>query len=70
MVERSKLSYVDPFRIASMYAMAGEVDLSFEWLESAIDQDSLELVYINVRPDFDPLRHDPRYDNLMRRLGL
>lgn len=70
MVERSKLSYVDPFRIASMYAMAGEVDLSFEWLESAIDQGSLELVYINVRPDFDPLRHDPRYDNLMRRLGL
>ncbi len=70
MVERSKLSYVDPFRIASMYAMAGEVDLSFEWLESAIDQGSLELVYINVRPDFDPLRDDPRYDILMRRLGL
>ena len=68
--ERSKLRYVDPFRVASMYAMAGEVDCSFEWLESAINQGSLELVYIDVRPDFDPLRHDQRYGKLMNRLGL
>lgn len=70
MVERSKQDSVDPFKVASMYAMAGEVDRSFEWLENAVEHGSLELVYINVRPEFDPLRHDPRYGNLMHRLGL
>jgi len=70
MVARSKLRYVDPFKIASRFAQVGEVDRAFEWLERAIDQGSLELVYINVRPEFDPLRRDPRYSRLMHRLGL
>ena len=70
LVERSKLSYVDPFRIASTFAQAGEVDLAFEWLDKSVDQGSLELVYVNIRPEFDPIRHDPRYKGLMQRLGL
>ena len=70
LVARSKLRYVDSFRIASAFAQAGEVDLAFEWLDNAVDQGSLELVYVNIRPDFDPLRDDPRYKSLMYRLGL
>ena len=70
LVTRSKLGYVDSFRIASTFAMAGEVDLAFEWLDNAVDQGSLELVYVNIRPEFDPLRDDPRYKSLMHRLGL
>ena len=70
LVSRSKLGYVDSFRIASTFAMAGEVDLAFEWLDNAVDQGSLELVYVNIRPEFDPLRDDPRYKSLMHRLGL
>ena len=70
LVARSKLVYVDSFRIASAFAQAGEVDLAFEWLNNAIDQGSLELVYVNIRPEFDPLRDDPRYKSLMHRLGL
>jgi TolB-like protein/DNA-binding winged helix-turn-helix (wHTH) protein len=70
LVARSKLRYVDSFRIASVFAQAGEVDLAFEWLNNAVDQGSLELVYFNIRPEFDPLRDDPRYKSLMHRLGL
>lgn len=70
LVTRSKLGYVDSFRIASTFAIAGEVDLAFEWLDNAVDQGSLELVYVNIRPEFDPLRDDPRYKSLMHRLGL
>jgi len=70
LVARSKLAYIDPFGIASTFAQAGEVDLAFEWLDNAVDQGSLELVYVNIRPEFDPLRDDPRYESLMHRLGL
>jgi len=70
LVARSKLAYIDPFGIASTFAQAGEVDLAFEWLDKSVDQGSLELVYVNIRPEFDPIRHDPRYKSLMHRLGL
>lgn len=70
MAVRSKLDYVDPFRVSSAYARAGEVNRAFEWLEKAGDRGSLELIYLGLRPDFDLLRSDPRYEVLMQRLGL
>ena len=70
MVARSKQGYMDPFKIASVFAQAGEADLALEWLNKAVDQGSLELVYVNIRPEFDPLHSDPRYKELMHRLGL
>jgi len=70
LVARSKVGYVEPFKIASVFARAGDFDRAFEWLESAIDYGSPELVYLAIRPEFDPLRIDPRYSSLMRRLSL
>ncbi len=67
---RSTAVYIDPFKIASTYAQAGEIDHAFEWLEKAVDRGSLELIYIGLRPDFDVLRGDSRYAILMHRLGL
>ena len=70
MVERSKAGYVDPFKVSSTYAQAGEVNLAFEWLEKAVERGSPELLYVGLRPDFDVLRGDPRYERLMQRFGL
>jgi len=70
MAARSKLDYVDPFRVSSAYAQAGNVNRAFEWLETAGDRGSLELIYLGLRPDFDVLRSDPRFEILMQRLGL
>lgn len=70
MAKRSETEYVDPFKIASTYAQAGDIDLAFEWLEQAVDRGSLELIYIGFRPDFDGLRDDPRYAVLLQRLGF
>ena len=70
MAARSKLDYVDPFRVSSAYARAGNVNRAFEWLERAGDRGSLELIYLGLRPDFDVLRSDPRFEILMQRLGL
>jgi serine/threonine-protein kinase len=69
MARRANAQYVDPFKIASTFSQAGEIDLAIEWLERAVDHGSLELMYVAVRPDFDPLRQDPRFAELMRRMG-
>ena len=70
MVERSKTGHVDPFKISSTYAQAGEVNLAFEWLEKAVKRGSPELLYVSMRPDFDVLRDDPRYEKLMQKFGF
>ena len=66
----SEERYVDPFTIASRFAMAGDPDRAFEWLEKALERGSLELIYLGVRPDFDALRADERFADLLRRLAL
>ncbi|MDX2415995.1 MAG: winged helix-turn-helix domain-containing protein, partial [Xanthomonadales bacterium] len=70
MAKRSKASYVDPFKVSSAYAQTGEVSLALEWLEKAVERGSPELLYVGLRPDFDVLRGDPRYESLMQRFGL
>ena len=47
-----------------------ENDETFSWLQRAFEQRSLWLGYLNVEPQLDPLRSDPRFQDLLRRLGL
>ena len=70
MAVRSKMGHVDPFKVSSTYAQAGEVDQAIEWLEKAVERSSPELIYVGLRPDFDLLRSDPRYEMLMQKFGL
>ena len=68
--ERSKRSYISPAIIAFVYTGLGEKDQAFEWLEKAYHgRDSL-LVLLKVEPMFDPLRSDPRFQDLLRRVGF
>jgi hypothetical protein len=39
-------------------------------LRKAYDQRSDHLLHIGISPDFDPLRSDPRFDELLRGIGL
>ena len=39
-------------------------------LEQAYAARDLQLQYLGAKPDYDPLRRDPRFQNLMRRIGL
>jgi TolB-like protein/DNA-binding winged helix-turn-helix (wHTH) protein/Flp pilus assembly protein TadD len=70
LVLKSRTEYVDPFRIAAIYARAGEAEEALYWLERAVDRGSLELIYITVRPEFDPLRENQRFRDLVQRAGL
>ena len=70
LVARSKFTYVQPTRIAQLYAHAGEKDRGLEWLEKAYEGHAPQMVYLNVEPIWDSLRDDPRFQDLLRRMNL
>jgi TolB-like protein/DNA-binding winged helix-turn-helix (wHTH) protein len=65
LVARSEESWVDPFEIGKTYARAGMVDEAMHWLNEAADYGSYEITYMAFRPDFDVLRDDPRFQDLV-----
>ena len=56
--------------IAWTHAALGEKDEAFYWLEKAYQERSGQLYRLNVYPLADPLRDDPRFADLLRRIGL
>jgi TolB-like protein/DNA-binding winged helix-turn-helix (wHTH) protein/Tfp pilus assembly protein PilF len=61
---------VDPIVIAQAYAGLGEKKEAIVWLEKAYAQRSDELVSLRVNPAYDPLRGEPGFQELLRRLRL
>ncbi|MFN2566009.1 MAG: protein kinase [Gemmatimonadaceae bacterium] len=68
--ELSKRRYVPPYHTAVVYVGLGETDRMFEWLKKAYDERSEWLVYLHVEPVFDSLRSNPRFADLVRRIGI
>jgi len=60
----------DPCSIAIAYAASGERDKALTVLEKAYVDHYSEIVRLKVEPLFDPLRNDPRFQDLLRRAGL
>ena len=56
--------------LSQSFARLGEVDLAFEWLEIAVEERQAGVVIFRAHPDNDALKGDPRYDALVRRIGL
>jgi TolB-like protein/Tfp pilus assembly protein PilF len=67
---RSKKTYVSSYQLALVYLGLQEKDQSMKQLENAYQEHSTLLVYLKMDPRFDPLRSDPRFQNLLRRIGL
>jgi serine/threonine protein kinase/Tfp pilus assembly protein PilF len=59
-----------PLMIARAYTALGEKDQAFEWLERAYQERAFSVFFLKVDPEFDRLRSDPRFADLMRRVGL
>jgi tetratricopeptide (TPR) repeat protein len=68
--QRLAHTYVDPGWIAGEYAFLGDKEQTFQWLEKAYAEKSEEFSIIKVRRCYDFLRADPRYADLLRRVGL
>jgi TolB-like protein len=58
------------YEIALVYAGLGEKDAAFTWLEKSYDVRDKGLTYLKIDPCMDPLRSDPRFARLVRRVGL
>jgi TolB-like protein/DNA-binding winged helix-turn-helix (wHTH) protein/Tfp pilus assembly protein PilF len=61
---------VDPALFVDAYVGIGQKDEAFVWLEKAYAQHSNALVSLKVNPMYDPLRSDPRFQDMLRRVGL
>ncbi len=59
-----------PYDIAMIYTALGDKEQAFEWLEKAYEDRSGGLVFLKVDPGLDSLRSDPRFADLLRRVGL
>ena len=70
LAELAKRKYVSPYFIAAIYTGLGDRDQIFVWLERAYQEHHPNMTQIGVDPVFDPVRSDPRFADLMRRVGL
>ncbi len=66
----SKQKYVPALSFAIVYVGLGEKEQAFLWLEKAYDERTNSLAYLKVQATWDPLRSDPRFADLVRRIGL
>jgi eukaryotic-like serine/threonine-protein kinase len=70
LLELKNRRYVTPPALANVYIGLGNKDQAFYWLEKAYQERSNYMAYLKVFPCDDPLRSDPRFDDLLRRIGL
>ena len=62
--------YVPSVYFAGMFTALGDLDQAFQWLDKAYAEKNDRLVYLGVDPIADPLRSDPRFSILMKKVGL
>jgi len=68
--EAEKARYVEPYDSAAIYAALGDKDKAFAELERDFTERDFYITFLKVDPFMDPLRDDPRFKDLVRRIGL
>jgi tetratricopeptide (TPR) repeat protein len=69
LIKRSEQTYVRRTSIAILYFALGEDDLGFQWLEKAYEEYDSFLRLIRSEPIFDRVRSDPRFREIVRKMG-
>jgi tetratricopeptide (TPR) repeat protein len=70
LLKSSAERYVSPYNIALIYNGLGKTDETLAWLERAYAQRIQRMVFLKVEPKWNNLRSDPRFQDLVRRVGL
>jgi tetratricopeptide (TPR) repeat protein len=65
-----KTGYFSAFEIAELYAGLGDKTQTFHWLNTAYQEHDWLLITLNTNPELGPLRSDPRFAELVRKVGL
>ena len=68
--DRARQQPVAPDYLALAHTGLGDIDRAFECLENALEERCWYLAFLKVDPAFAPLRSDPRYSELLTRIGL
>ena len=69
-IEKSRQQYVPADSIAAVYVALGDKEEAFRWLERAFDEHSAPMYDMACHPKFRALRSDPRFADLLRRMGV
>lgn len=70
LMEASQQTYISPYFIALLHTALGEYDAAFEWLNKAVKSRDEWLIWLGTEPKLDPLRSDPRFNDLLQQVGL
>ena len=62
--------YVPPYAMALVHAGLGQTDLTFQWLDKAVNENDVHLVWLVEDPKWDPYREDPRFRRLVERCNF
>jgi TolB-like protein/Tfp pilus assembly protein PilF len=68
LLSMSRTRYVNPFEIGLVHIGLGLSDEAFQWLNRAYEERSDLLVYLRIDPRLDPIRSDPRFQEIVRRM--
>jgi tetratricopeptide (TPR) repeat protein len=69
-LEKDKNAYLPAFRIAETYARLQDKDKTFEYLNKAYDQREPQIAELKIRVPFNSLRDDPRFKELVKKVGF
>jgi TolB-like protein/DNA-binding winged helix-turn-helix (wHTH) protein len=59
-----------PYNVASFAMLKGDRSLALDWLEKSYQHHDYWMLFINVDPQYDPIRSDPRFQAIIHRLGV
>ena len=68
--ETARSNYVPPVLVAKSCVFVGDKECAFEWLERGFEERDDLMIYLKVEPVFDSLHSDPRFRDLVRRVGI
>jgi len=69
-LDKDKNAYLPAFRIAEVYARLGDKDKAFEYLNKAYDQREPQIAELKIRLPLSSLRDDPRFKELVKKVGF
>jgi TolB-like protein len=70
LIERAETSSMWNDEIAKIYLALGMKDQAMDWLEKGLTNRNIYMIHLNVQPTYDDLREEPRFTELLRKVGF